>query len=148
MMRGGRGGRGPGPGRRGGGRRRRRTTRRRRTRMRRHRRRVRRRRRRRILLAGGLIAFGAWKLSKRDAQRVEEHTGKSADELSDQEMSQAMDDLNIDKQTVDDDDKAYMEEQGYETDYLDELERLGDLHEKGYLTDEEFDMKKKQLLDQ
>ena len=31
-------------------------------------------------------------------------------------------------------------------DYLDELERLADLHDKGIITDEEFEAKKKQLL--
>ncbi len=35
-----------------------------------------------------------------------------------------------------------------ESDYLDELEKLAELHEKGILTDEEFQAKKKQLLGQ
>ena len=34
------------------------------------------------------------------------------------------------------------------SDYLDELEKLAELHEKGILTDEEFQAKKKQLLGQ
>ncbi len=42
-----------------------------------------------------MVAFGAHKLSKKDADRIEEHTGKSADQLSDTEIEQAMDDLNI-----------------------------------------------------
>ena len=45
------------------------------------RRRRRRRRRRRIILVGGLIALGAYKLSKKDVERVEQHTGKPAEEL-------------------------------------------------------------------
>jgi len=120
---------------------------------RRTRRRMRRRRRRRIIgvaLLGGLIAYGAYKLSKRDVQRVEEHTGKSADELSDEEMGKAMDDLNIEKQYVDDDDKAYIDQQGSQEDsqpsYLDELERLGKLKDEGYITEQEFEDKKQQLL--
>ena len=138
MRRGGFGRRGPGMG--GMGRRR----------MRRHTRRVRRRRRRRrrrILLAGGLLAFGAYKLSKRDAQRVEEYTGKPAEELTDEQLEQAMDQLGIDKQTLTDEDQAYVEQQESEdASSLDEIERLGKLRDQGYISDEEFEMKKKQLL--
>ena len=50
----------------------------------------RRRRRRRVVLVGGLIAVGVHKLSKKDVERVEEHTGKTAEELSDEERDQAM----------------------------------------------------------
>ena len=136
-----RGRRAAGPGRRTA----RRMTRRRVTRM--HRRR-RRRRRRRVILVGGLVAVGAYKLGKKDVERVEEHTGKSAEELSDEELDQAMDDLNIQKDEMDDSDWEYVDEQDPpEDDYIEELERLADLHEKGILTDEEFETKKKQLLD-
>ena len=112
------------------------------------RRRRRRRRRRRIILAGGLIAFGAYKISQKDVDRVEQHTGKSAEELTDEEVEKAMDDLNIEKQEMTDAefdqvDKADAEED----DYIKELERLSELHDKGVLTDEEFEAKKKQLLD-
>ena len=129
----------------GGARRARRTTRRRR----------RRRRRRRILLVGGLVAFGAYKMSKRDADRIQEHTGTDPEELTDEELEQAMDELGIDKQQVTDEDR----EQGTaaapppppETgegspSYLDELQKLAELHEAGVLTDEEFDAKKQQIL--
>ena len=111
------------------------------------RRRRRRRRRRRILLVGGLIALGAYKLSKRDVERVEEKTGKPAEELTDEELDQAMSDLNISKDEMSDEEFDYVDEQDAQDDYLDELERLGELHEKGILTDEEFEAKKKQLLD-
>ena len=121
--------------------------------VRRTRRRMRRRRRRRIVgvaLVGGLIAYGIYKLSKRDVQRVEEYTGKSADELSDEELGQAMDDLGIEKQYVDDDDQAYIDQQqsqaADQSDYLDELERLGKLKDEGYISEQEFEDKKKQLL--
>ncbi len=66
------------------------------------RRRMRRRRRRRIILAGGLIALGAHKLSSKDVEAVEEHTGKTAEDLTDEELDQAMDDLNIEKQEMTD----------------------------------------------
>ena len=111
-------------------------------------RRRRRRRRRRVILVGGLVAVGAYKLGKKDVERVEEHTGKTAEELSDEELDQAMDDLNIQKDEMDDSDWEYVDEQDPpEDDYIEELERLADLHEKGILTDEEFETKKKQLLD-
>lgn len=58
----------------------------------------RRRRRRRVLLVGGLVAYGAYKLSKKDAQRIEEHTGTDPEELTDEELEKAMEELNIEKQ--------------------------------------------------
>ena len=127
----------------GGGMRRRRMVRH----TRRRRRRARRRRRRRILLVGGLLAFGAYKLSKRDVQRVEEHTGKSADELTDEQLEQAMDQLGIEKDTMTDEEWAEAEKADAEPDYIDELQRLAELNQQGILTDEEFEAKKKQLLD-
>ena len=111
------------------------------------RRRRRRRRRRRIILVGGLIALGAYKLSKRDVERVEEKTGKPAEQLTDEELDQAMSDLNIPKDEMTDEESDYVDNQDAQDDYLDELERLGELHEKGILTDDEFEAKKKQLLD-
>ena len=112
------------------------------------RRRRRRRRRRRILLVGGMIALGyaGYKMSKRDVQRVEEHTGKDADELTDEQLEQAMDQLGIEKQTMTDEEWAQVEKADAQTSYLDELERLAELNKQGILTDEEFAAKKKQLL--
>lgn len=121
--------------------------------VRRTRRRMRRRRRRRIIgvtLVGGLIAYGVYKLNKRDVQRVEEYTGRSADELSDDELGHAMDELGIEKQYVDDDDLTYIDQQqsqaSSQASYLDELERLGKLKDDGYITEQEFEDKKRQLL--
>lgn len=108
---------------------------------------MRRRRRRRVLLVGGLVAFGAYKLSKKDADRVEEHTGKSAEDLSDEELDQAMDDLNIPKEEMTDEEWAEVERaDAQEDDYIEELERLADLRDKGIITDSEFETKKQQLL--
>jgi hypothetical protein len=106
----------------------------------------RRRRRRRLLLVGGLVAFGAYKLSKRDVKRVEEHTGQKAEELTDEQLEQAMDQLGIEKETVSDEEWAAAEKAEAQTSYLDELERLGELHKEGILTDEEFATKKKEVL--
>lgn len=138
MMRGGR--------RRGGGMRRRTMQRHRRQMVRRHRR----RRRRRVLLVGGLLAFGAYKLSKRDAQRIEEHTGQEPEDMTDEELERAMEELNIEKQYRDASDQEYMEEapaqEAGEPSYLDELERLAKLRDQGAITQDEFDAKKQQLL--
>lgn len=118
--------------------------------VRRTQRRIRRRRIVGVALLGGLVAYGSYKLGKRDVQRVEQHTGRSANELNDEEMGHAMDELGIQKQYVDDDDLAYIDQQqpqeSSQTSYLDELERLAKLREAGYITEQEFEDKKKQLL--
>ena len=118
-----------------------------------HMRRRRRRRRRRILLVGGLLAFGAYKMSKRDAQRVEEHTGKNPEDMSDKELEKAMADLNIEKQYRDDSDQEVVEQAPAsasqatsEPSYLNELERLAKLRDEGVISKEDFEDKKKQLL--
>jgi len=104
----------------------------------------RRRRRRRVVLVGGLIAVGVHKMSKKDVERVEEHTGKSAEELSDEELDQAMSDLNIEAEELTDEEWEQAEKA--EDDYIAELERLSKLHDDGVITDEEFESKKAQLL--
>ena len=112
------------------------------------RRRRRRRRRRRIILVGGLIAVGVHKLTKKEVEQVEAHTGKTAEELTDEELEQAMGDLGIEGEEMTDEEWEYVEQQdAAEDDYIEELERLAALHEQGILTDEEFEAKKKQLLD-
>lgn len=114
--------------------------------MRRHRR----RRRRRILLVGGMVAVGyaGYKMSQKDVERVEENTGQNADELTDEQLEQAMDQLGIEKETMSDEEWAQAEQADAEPDYMDELERLGGLRDQGIITDEEFEAKKRQLLDQ
>jgi hypothetical protein len=107
-----------------------------------------------------MVAYGAYKVSKRDAKRIEDHTGRAPEELSEADMEEAMDDLGIEKQYVDEDDQEYVDQHGGESqagpvdsvapagepDYLNELERLGHLRDEGYISEEEFEMKKKQLL--
>lgn len=75
------------------------------------RRRRRRRRRRRILVGGMvLLAVGgtaaAIKLSKKDADRVEEHTGSSVEEMTEEELVAAMKELGIQSIELTDEDKA------------------------------------------
>ena len=72
----------------------------------------RRRLRRRILVGGAVLlavggaAYGAVKLSQRDADRIEEHTGASVDELTEDELTTAMQELGIQSMELDENDKA------------------------------------------
>ena len=134
-------------------------------------RRVMRRRFRRRVMVGGmvLLAVGAGaaavKLSQKDAQRIEQHTGTPVEELSDEELTGAMQDLGIQSAELTAEDKAALgsappvEDEsspsavadaalsGGEPSYLEELEKLADLRDKGIITAEEFEAKKRQLLD-
>jgi len=65
----------------------------------------RRRRRRRRVLVGGMVAFGAYKMSKSDADKIQQQTGQDPEEMSDQELEQAMAQAGIEKQPVTDADK-------------------------------------------
>ena len=69
-------------------------------------RRRRRRARRRILLAGGMVAFGAHKMSQSQAKQIEEHTGVPPEELEDDDLDAAMTELNIPKQELTEEDRA------------------------------------------
>lgn len=138
-------------------------------------RRTRRRMIRRTVVVGGMVLLAAGgtaaaiKLSQRDAQRIEEHTGLPPEQLEDQDLEQAMQELNIQSQPLTSEEQAALAQQGGESaapvsqaqgessidaaptgtsqaDYLAELERLGDLRDRGILTQEEFDAKKKQIL--
>lgn len=134
-------------------------------------RRVRRRRRRRIMVGGmvllavGGAAYGAVKLTQKDAQRIEEHAGASVEELTEEELVSAMQELDIQSAELDENDRAAMaQETGAAApappaapapaaaepepapSYLDELERLGALRDQGIISDEDFEAKKKQLL--
>jgi len=131
---------------------------------------------RRTVLVGGMVALAVGgtaaviKLSQKDVDRIEQHTGKKAEDLSEQELDRAMDDLGIEEQEMTDQDVAAIEagmtkEQAPqpavappaapppravpaepEPSYIDELEKLAGLRDKGIITEEEFQAKKKQLL--
>jgi hypothetical protein len=129
---------------------------------------VHRRRRRRRILVGGFVllavggaAYGAIKLSQKDTQKIEEHTGASVEELSEEELVAAMEDLGIQSIELTDDDRAVVSsgtDQAVQPSpesapapapgdtYLDELERLATLRDKGIINEEDFEAKKKQLL--
>jgi hypothetical protein len=128
-----------------------------------------------VLLAVGGTAAGAVKLSQKDAQRIEEHAGASVEELSEEELVAAMQELGIQSIELDENDQAIIaKETGQdapappstapvaeaqapaaepevaaatpEQSYLDELERLASLRDQGIISDEDFEAKKKQLL--
>ncbi len=113
---------------------------------RRGRRRMRRRRRRRILLVGGLVAFGAYKMSTRDADRIKQDTGTDPEEMTDEELEASMAKLGIEKQYRDANDTEIAGASST-TDTVAEMEKLAALRDKGILTEEEFTAKKQQILD-
>jgi hypothetical protein len=57
------------------------------------------------MLVGGLVAFGAYKMTTKQSQDIQAHTGVDPEEMTDQELAQAMDELGIEKQPVTDADK-------------------------------------------
>jgi hypothetical protein len=117
-----------------------------------------------LLAAAGTAA--AIKLSKQDADRIEAQTGVPVEELTEEELVAAMEQLGIQSIELDENDQAVITDQGEapadapaaaapaaqpapaepEPSYLDELERLAGLRDKGIVSDEEFEAKKKQLL--
>ena len=138
-----------------------------------------RRRMRRRMIIGGMVVlgvgYGAYKLTQSQVQQVEQQTGKKAEDLSEEELEGAMDELGIEAQEPTDEEIAMLEA-GNEPDekpaaqaasqgttdeksatptasqgtidvsYLDELERLASFRDQGIITQEEFDAKKKDLL--
>lgn len=113
-----------------------------------------------LLAAGG--TYAAVKLSQKDAQRIEQHTGIPPDQLEEADLEQAMQELNIQSQPLTPEDQAAINQAPEPTStpssspsaapstgepsYLQELEKLAELHDKGIITDEEFAAKKKSLL--
>jgi hypothetical protein len=119
-----------------------------------------------VLLAGAGTA-AAIKLSQKDADRIEQHTGAGVDELSEDELVAAMQELGIKSIELDDNDQAVLAREtepsqaaapaspqaappaapaAQEPSYLDELERLAKLRDQGIISDEDFEAKKRQLL--
>ena len=102
-------------------------------------------------------------MSTKDADRVKAHTGVDPEELEDDELAKAMDELGIEQQTVTDADveegsqapaaptaaapaAAAPAPAGGSPDYMEELQKLASLRDAGILTDEEFNAKKAQIL--
>lgn len=106
------------------------------------------------MLVGGMVAFGAYKMSTRDAQRIEEHTGLPPEDLEDEDLEQAMAELGIEQQMVSEADQEVggaaapepAPAAGGGTDVADQLQKLADLRDQGILTDEEFEAQKAKIL--
>jgi hypothetical protein len=109
------------------------------------------------LLILGATAGVAYKLGQNQAQQIEEYTGYPPDQLSEQDLQAAMNDLNIQPEPLDDADRqAISDAQGAppppapasasQPDYIEELQRLDSLRDAGIITNEEFEAKKQQLL--
>jgi hypothetical protein len=105
------------------------------------------------MLVGGLVAFGAYKFSQRDAERIEQHTGVEPEELTDEELEQAMSELDIEPQTVTSEDLEQdgatappPASTGVSSGDLEEIEKLAALRDQGVLTDAEFDATKRRIL--
>jgi hypothetical protein len=58
------------------------------------------------MLAGGMVAFGAHKMSQSHAKQIEEHTGVAPEELEDDDLEAAMSELNIPKEELTAEDRA------------------------------------------
>jgi hypothetical protein len=123
-----------------------------------------------VVLAVGGAAYGAVKLSQQDAQRIEEHAGSSVEELSEEELVAAMQDLGIQSAELTTEDRAALAAEGGQeqaTDapavapapaaapapaeaeapsYIEELQKLAVLRDQGIISEEEFAAKKAQLL--
>ena len=117
------------------------------------------------MIIGGMVVlgvgYGAYKLTQSQVQQVEQKTGKKAEDLSEEELEGAMDELGIQAQEPTDEEIAMLEaadktddksetpaaSQGTtDVSYLDELERLASFRDQGIITQEEFYAKKKDLL--
>jgi hypothetical protein len=132
-------------------------------------RRVARRTMRRRMVVGGMVVLAATgtaaaiKLSKKDADRIEQHTGLPPEQLEDEDLHEAMQELGIKGEPLTAEDQAALAgapagapaasapakqvpAAAPQESYMQDLEKLAELHERGILTDEEFAAKKRQLL--
>jgi len=64
-----------------------------------------------VVLAGSAAAHHH-KVKAEDAAKIEEHTGQSIEELSDEELTQAMTDLGVEDLPLDENDEAAIAEAG------------------------------------
>lgn len=132
-------------------------------------------RRRRFLLGGFtmlLVGGAAYKLGQSSVKQIEQHTGKPAEDLSQEELEAAMDELGIQEEEITEADKAAIEAEAIDEapaqaapaapaapaaqaatpaapsqpDYIEELKKLAELKDMGIISEEDFEAKKKQLL--
>ncbi len=72
-------------------------------------------------------------LSAQQKAQIQQQTGKNPDEMTNDELDEAINTAGIDLPDE-------------EPDYMDELEKLAGLKENGVITEEEFEAKKNQLM--
>ena len=94
-------------------------------------------------------------MAQKDADQIEEYTGVPVEELSDEDLRSAMDELGVEGMEMDEADYAALEAEpdeapaepsAAEPSYLEELEKLAALRDQGIISDEDFEAKKGQLL--
>jgi predicted Zn-dependent peptidase len=117
-----------------------------------------------MLLVGG----AAYKLGQNNVKQVEEYTGKPAEDLTQEELEAALNNLGIQEEEITDSDMAAIEAEAInepttppqsaaapaapaapttpQANYIEELKKLAELKDAGVITKEEFESKKKQLL--
>jgi hypothetical protein len=109
------------------------------------------------VLAGGAIVVGggalAYKLTHKQAKQIEQASGVPVEEMSDEEIQSAMDQLGMQGEPLTAEEQAQSTEQTpadaastAEPAYIEQLQQLAALRDQGILTDEEFEAKKKQIL--
>ena len=86
------------------------------------------------------ISRRAAALSAQQKAQIEKQTGKSVDDMSDDELEAEMDKRGMEIQ------EEAAGERSDTGDYTAELEKLAGLRDKGIITEEEFQTKKKQIL--
>jgi hypothetical protein len=105
-----------------------------------------------MLLAGALVVGTgalAYKLGKKQTKQVEEASGKPIDEMTDEEIQKYVEENNIETEPLDESDQAYLDADEAEPpkgSYLDQIERLAKFRDDGIITEDEFQVKKKELL--
>jgi hypothetical protein len=98
-----------------------------------------------MLLVGGLVAFGTYKMTKKDADRIQQDSGVPPEEMTDEELEASMAKLGIEKQYRDANDVEEAAPAGVAS-VADDLKALAELRDSGIVTEEEFTAKKKKML--
>lgn len=121
--------------------------------------------RRRRFLVGGmtmlLVGGAAYKIATAEVESIQEYAGRPPEDLSPQELEQAMDALGIPDRQLTQADRAAVEAEAADTGswepadgpaapasptFETDLEKLASLRDRGIITEEDFQAKKKQIL--
>ena len=112
------------------------------------------------LLILGATAGVAYKLGKNQVQQIQDYTGYPPEELSEDDLKAAMNDLNIQPEPLDEEDKQAIANTPAQPgsapvqpttstgsdDYIEQLKQLAELRDAGIISSEDFEAKKQQLL--